>query len=116
MKARLLYCILGLALLSSQVLSGASAQSSPISAAEPSAPQDTSQPVRIEGYVSALSPTEWTVGDFIVEVNASTRINEKRARASIGAWVVLWALTTDSGRLVADLIYVDRAAGQTTRS
>jgi hypothetical protein len=112
MKARLLYRILELALLSSLVLSGVSAQSVPISAAEPSAPQDTLPFVRIEGYVSSLTSRAWTVGEFTVQIDASTRIIEKRAHASVGAWVILWATTAESGQLLADLIYVDRAAGQ----
>ncbi len=76
-------------------------------AAQSSAPQ-----LRFEGYLKAQGPGKWYIGDEHVSVDAQTRVIEKQGRAEVGAWLIVWADTTGAGALRADLIVVDRPAGQ----
>ena len=65
---------------------------------------------RFEGYLKAMGPGKWLVGEITVIVHAQTIIVEKHGRAQVGAWVIVWGEWDEGGRVRADLIQVDRAA------
>ncbi len=102
MKTRLVYRILGL------VFVGAIVLSSTAHAVVDRDAQGVASSIRIEGRISSLSPTEWMVGTFTVLVGPKTTLVEKRARAELDAWVIVWATRSEAGQLLADLIYVNR--------
>ncbi len=67
--------------------------------------------IRFEGYLKAIGPGKWLVGDSIVLVDTQTIIIEKRGRAEVGAWVVVWGLQSQTGAITGELIQVERPAG-----
>jgi len=78
------------------------------------APEETQTPSRrFEGYLKAQGPGKWLISDFRVLVDQETVINQKRGSASIGAWLIVWVSGTAQTGLHADMVYVDRPAGQT---
>jgi hypothetical protein len=83
---------------------------SPTSAAQPQTSQ-SSVPTRLEGYLKAISPGKWLVGDHSILVDAQTAVIEKRGRAEVGAWVIVWGIQDEDGSVHAELIQVDRPAG-----
>ncbi len=83
---------------------------SPTSAAQPQTSQ-SSVPTRLEGYLKAISPGKWLVGDHSILVDAQTAVIEKRGRAEVGAWVLVWGMQDEDGSVHAELIQVDRPAG-----
>ena len=97
----------------------AAAGTLPVSAFTPEDAQTPAQ--RFEGYLKAQGPDpstgsgrgKWLIGDFGVLVDQETVINQKRGPATVGAWLIVWVSSTARAGLHADLIYVDRPAGQT---
>jgi hypothetical protein len=65
---------------------------------------------RFEGYLKAMGPGKWLVGEITAVVHAQTIVVEKRGRAQVGAWVIVWGEWDEGGNVRADLIVVDRAA------
>lgn len=72
-----------------------------------------SPPTRFEGYLKAIGPGKWLIGDITVVVDSQTIVVEKRGRAEVGAWVIVWGGWDDLGRMRAELILVDRPASRT---
>lgn len=83
----------------------------PRAAAQETRPADTAR-IRIEGYLKALSPGKWVIGEWFMLVDEHTIVIEKRGRAEVGAWVVAWGIRDEVGALYAELIQVDRPAGR----
>ncbi|PKO21355.1 MAG: hypothetical protein CVU38_15140 [Chloroflexi bacterium HGW-Chloroflexi-1] len=75
-------------------------------------PEDQAPPQRFEGYLKAQGPDKWLIGDFSVLVDQRTALNEKRGPATIGAWLIVWVNSDANAGLRAELIFVDRPAGQ----
>ena len=85
---------------------------SPASAAQPQTTKSASSvPTRLEGYLKAIGPGKWLVGNYGVLVDAQTAVIEKRGRAEVGAWVIVWGEQDEVGSVHAELIQVDRPAG-----
>lgn len=68
--------------------------------------------LRFEGVIKAQSPVKWIINEQSVFITRQTAIIEKYGRAEVGAWVTVGAHRDDAGGLYADLILVERAAGQ----
>ena len=45
---------------------------------------------RYEGLLRAIGPGKWLVGEIGVLVDQQTILIEKRGKAEIGAWVIVW--------------------------
>ena len=85
---------------------------SPASAAQPQTTKPASSvPTRLEGYLKAIGSGKWLVGNYSVLVDAQTAVIEKRGRAEVGAWVIVWGEQDEVGSVRAELIQVDRPAG-----
>lgn len=67
--------------------------------------------IRFEGFLKAIGPGKWLVGETSVLINDKTAVLEKRGRAEPGAWVIVWGARDDLGSTTAELIVVDRPAG-----
>ena len=84
---------------------------SPAGAARPQPAEPP--PTRFENYLKAMGPGKWLIGDMTVVVDTQTIVVEKRGRAEVGAWVIVWGGWDSSGRMRAELIVVDRPASRT---
>lgn len=76
-----------------------------------STPADDGVSIRFEGYLKAIGPGKWLVGESFVLVDTQTIIIEKHGRAEVGAWVVVWGLQSQTGAIYGELIQVERPAG-----
>ena len=78
------------------------------------APAEVQIPVqnRFEGCLKAKGLDKWLVGDISVFVDGQTELIDKRGPAEVGAWLIVWATEMADGRLHAELIFVERPAGQ----
>ncbi len=65
-----------------------------------------------EGYIKAMGLGKWLIGSQRVLVDGSTLLIEKRGKAEVGAWVIVWATLSENGSIRARIIYVDRPAGR----
>lgn len=74
--------------------------------------QDAPAPIRFEGYLKAIGPGKWLIGDQSVLVNEYTQVIEKHGRAIVGAWVIVWGQRDTMSSIVAEIILVDRPAGR----
>lgn len=68
--------------------------------------------IRFEGYLKAIGAGKWLIGSQSVLVDSSTTLIEKRGKAEVGAWVIVWATQSENGRIHANTISVERPAGQ----
>ena len=68
---------------------------------------------RYEGLLRGVRPGKWTVGEINVLVDQQTALVEKRGKAEIGAWVIVWGQQDEAGQLRAEIIKVDRPSGWT---
>lgn len=75
-------------------------------------PHASAVQTRFEGYLKAIGASKWLIGSQSVLVDSSTRLIEKRGKAEIGAWVIVWGTLFDNDSFKADIIYVDRPAGR----
>ncbi|MBC7235157.1 MAG: hypothetical protein H5T69_04905 [Chloroflexi bacterium] len=64
--------------------------------------------VIIEGMVEEMAGGHWRVNGQRIRLSSSVRVNEERARAQVGSWVVVRAVKKPSGELVAEEIEVLR--------
>lgn len=85
------------------------ARAARLQAAEAPAPA----PVRVEGYLKFIGAGSWLVGAHSILVDARTAVFEKRGRAEVGAWIIVWGMQEEDGSIHAELIQVDRPAGGT---
>ncbi len=65
---------------------------------------------RLEGILRAMSPGKWQVGQINVRLDDRTILIEKRGKAEVGAWLIVWGQQNDTGEMRAELIQVDRPA------
>ncbi len=65
---------------------------------------------RSEGILRAMSPGKWQVGQIKVRLDDRTILIEKRGKAEVGAWLIVWGQQNDTGEVRAELIQVDRPA------
>jgi hypothetical protein len=72
----------------------------------------TTASIRSEGLLRAIGPGKWQVGQFSVLLDGTTIVIQKRGRAELGAWVIVWGQQSDSGEIRAELIQVDRPASR----
>lgn len=72
----------------------------------------TTASTRSEGILRAISPTKWQVGQLGVLLDAATIVIQKRGKAELGAWVIVWGQQDEAGQIRAELILVDRPAGR----
>ncbi len=68
--------------------------------------------IRYEGYLKAIGPGKWFIGDLTVLVDRNTAIIEKRGRAEPGAWLVVFGSRNDAGAIYGEVIQVERPAGR----
>ena len=68
---------------------------------------------RYEGLLRGIRQGTWTVGEKGVQVDQQTVVVEKRGKAEIGAWVIVWGQQDEAGQLRAEVISVDRPAAWT---
>lgn len=68
-------------------------------------------PIRFENFVKAIGPGKWRIGSYSVLVDSNTTFVQKRGKAEVGAWVVVWGTQMSNDSIYASLIYVDRPAG-----
>ena len=87
----------------------------PVSAAQQDPGQATAlASTRSEGVLRAIGPGKWQVGQFSVLLTNTTVIIEKRGKAELGAWVIVWGQPDDAGQIRAELIQVDRPASRSS--
>jgi len=72
----------------------------------------TTATIRSEGILRAIGPTKWQVGQLSVLLDETTIVIQKRGKAELGAWVIVWGQRNDAGQMRAELIQVDRPAGR----
>ncbi len=60
----------------------------------------------------AIGPDKWQVGQFNVLLDNTTIVIQKRGKAELGAWVIVWGQQSDTGQIRAELIQVDRPASR----
>ena len=84
----------------------------PARAGDAPSPTQLSVPTRLEGQVTAIGADKWLVDGRSVLVNAGILLVEKRGKAEVGAWVIVWGTRDDQGSVHAELIQVDRPAGR----
>ncbi len=111
MPRLLLRRVVGGVVLVALVLLVATAQKPPIRVAASLDPSDSTQ-IRFEGELKSRSLNLWSIGEYNVQVDAQTIIVEKRGPAEVGAWLIVWANQLPAGGLRAEVISVDRPAGQ----
>jgi hypothetical protein len=70
----------------------------------------TAASTRYEGFLWAVSPGSWQVGQFSILLDDTTSLIQKRGKAEIGAWLIVWGQQNDAGQIRAELIQVDRPA------
>lgn len=68
--------------------------------------------IRYEGYLKAIGPGKWYIGELAVLVDQNTTVIEKRGRAEPGAWVVVFGIRDDEGAIYGEIIQVERPAGR----
>ena len=102
-RTLLILLVLAVALLSGQP----NAESMPEGPARPAADLST----RFEGVVRDIKPDRWMVGQIAVQLDPQTVLIEKRGKAQIGAWVIVWGQQSEAGSLRAEVIKVDRPTG-----
>jgi hypothetical protein len=68
--------------------------------------------LHFEGYLLAQGPDKWLIADYSVFVDNNTVLLEQRGPAKIGAWVIVSATYLGTGGIHADVIEVERPAGQ----
>lgn len=68
--------------------------------------------IRYEGYLKAIGPGKWHIGDITVLVDRNTAVIEKRGRAEVGAWVVVFGIRNEAGAIYGEIIQVERPAGR----
>ena len=100
-------------LLTLLVFVGVLISSQPHAASMPEAPARpvSSISVRYEGLLRGIGPGDWLVGEISVTVDQQTVLIEKRGKAEIGAWVILWGQQNEKDQIHAEVIKVDRPAG-----
>lgn len=68
--------------------------------------------IRYEGYLKAIGPGKWFIGDISVLVDRNTAVIEKRGRAEVGAWVVVFGIRNEENAIYGEIIQVERPAGR----
>lgn len=68
--------------------------------------------IRYEGYLKAIGAGKWLIGDLTILVDRNTAVIEKRGRAEVGAWVVVFGIRSDEGAVYGEIIQVERPAGR----
>ena len=79
--------------------------------APPRARSASSFPTRYEGILRALGPSKWLVGESSILIDPQTPIVQKRGKAEVGAWVIVWGQQQTDGQIRAEIIQVDRPPG-----
>ena len=65
---------------------------------------------RYEGLLRAVGPSSWQVGQLSVLLDDTTILIQKRGKAEVGAWLIVWGQQNDAGQIRAEIIQVDRPA------